>query len=93
MHVVVVMTHSTFLFGSSVVIHEVSANYTVDGISAPLGSSQYFVSSTRSDPSSWDPRGKLNLFPTLGMLSSVNSRPAGNVYYLAMYKKVDRCPD
>ena len=90
MHVVVVMTHSSFSFGNNVVIHEVSANYTVDGINALQSSSQYFVSSSRSDASSWDPRGKLNVFPALGMLSSVNTRPAGNVYYLAMYKKVGR---
>jgi len=88
MHVVVVMMHSSFSIGSNLVIHEVSANFTVDGISADQSSSQYFVSTSSLDPSSWDPRGQLNLFPSLGMLSTVNAQRAGNVYYLAMYKKV-----
>ena len=92
MHVVVVLTHSSYTFGSkSAVIHEVSANYTVDGTTSDTDqSTQYFVSPSRLDPSSWDPTGKLNLFPTLDMLSSTNARSAGNVYHLAMYNKVQR---
>lgn len=88
MHIVVVITHTSIYLGKNKYLYGVSSNYTINGINKPDGYQSYDTSNGGFDPNNWNVLAKLNIYPNLDVLSTVNNHLAGSIYYFSMYNRV-----